>query len=55
MILGDLGADVLKIERPGTGDETRGWGPPFDSRGESAYYLATNRNKLSAVLDLTSE
>jgi crotonobetainyl-CoA:carnitine CoA-transferase CaiB-like acyl-CoA transferase len=55
MILGDLGADVLKIERPGTGDETRGWGPPFDSRGESAYYLATNRNKLSTALDLTSD
>jgi len=54
MILGDLGADVLKIERPSTGDETRGWGPPFDARGESAYFLATNRNKLSAALDLTN-
>ncbi len=52
MILGDLGADVLKIERPGSGDESRGWGPPFDSRGESAYYLCCNRNKLSAVADL---
>jgi crotonobetainyl-CoA:carnitine CoA-transferase CaiB-like acyl-CoA transferase len=52
MILGDLGADVIKIERPGGGDETRGWGPPFDARGESAYFLATNRNKLSAALDL---
>ena len=38
MMLGDMGADVLKVERPGTGDETRGWGPPFDARGESAYY-----------------
>jgi glutaryl-CoA transferase len=52
MILGDLGANVLKIERPGSGDESRGWGPPFDSRGESAYYLCCNRNKLSAVADL---
>jgi crotonobetainyl-CoA:carnitine CoA-transferase CaiB-like acyl-CoA transferase len=52
MILGDLGADVLKIERPGSGDDTRGWGPPFDDRGESAYYLAANRNKLGAALDL---
>jgi len=52
MILGDLGADVLKIERPGDGDETRGWGPPFDPRGESAYYLSVNRNKLSLAADL---
>lgn len=53
MILGDLGADVIKIERPGSGDETRGWGPPFDERGESAYFLSTNRNKLSVAADLT--
>jgi crotonobetainyl-CoA:carnitine CoA-transferase CaiB-like acyl-CoA transferase len=52
MILGDLGADVLKIERPASGDESRGWGPPFDSRGESAYYLSCNRNKLSLAADL---
>ena len=52
MMLGDLGADVLKIERPDGGDETRGWGPPFDARGESAYYLAVNRNKRSLALDL---
>jgi crotonobetainyl-CoA:carnitine CoA-transferase CaiB-like acyl-CoA transferase len=52
MMLGDLGADVIKIERPGGGDETRGWGPPFDERGESAYYLSVNRNKLSLVADL---
>ena len=52
MILGDLGADVLKVERPGSGDESRGWGPPFDSRGESAYYLCCNRNQLSVGADL---
>src|SRR5512132_2241674 len=52
MMLGDLGADVIKVERPGAGDETRGWGPPFDARGESAYYLSINRNKLSVALDL---
>lgn len=52
MTLGDLGADVIKIERPAGGDETRGWGPPFDARGESAYYLSVNRNKVSAALDL---
>src|SRR6476646_2961010 len=54
MILGDLGADVLKIERPDTGDDTRSWGPPFDGRGESAYYLSVNRNKKSVALDLDS-
>ncbi|HMC56923.1 MAG TPA: CoA transferase [Gemmatimonadaceae bacterium] len=53
MMLGDLGADVVKIERPGTGDDTRAWGPPFNAHGESAYYLSTNRNKLSAAADLT--
>lgn len=53
MILADLGADVIKVERPGSGDETRGWGPPFDARGESAYYLSVNRNKLSVAADLT--
>ncbi len=55
MILGDLGADVLKVERPGGGDDTRGWGPPFDARGESAYYLSTNRNKIGLVADLGRE
>src|SRR5947199_8566859 len=52
MILGDLGADVLKVERPGAGDDTRGWGPPFDDEGESAYFLCVDRYKLgmTAVL-----
>jgi crotonobetainyl-CoA:carnitine CoA-transferase CaiB-like acyl-CoA transferase len=52
MMLGDLGARVIKVERPGTGDETRRWGPPFDERGESAYYLSVNRNKKSLTADL---
>ncbi len=51
MILGDLGADVIKVERPGSGDETRGYGPPFDDRGQSAYFLSVNRNKKSIALD----
>jgi formyl-CoA transferase len=51
MILGDQGAEVLKVERPGTGDDTRTWGPPF-AGGESAYYLCCNRNKKSIVVDL---
>jgi crotonobetainyl-CoA:carnitine CoA-transferase CaiB-like acyl-CoA transferase len=55
MTLGDLGANVIKIERREAGDETRGWGPPFDDRGESAYYLSINRNKLSVALDLDSQ
>ena len=55
MMLGDMGASVIKIERPGEGDETRGWGPPFDERGESAYFLSVNRNKLSVAIDLDSE
>src|SRR5215207_4490431 len=54
MLLGDLGADVIKVERPETGDETRGWGPPFDSEGRSAYYLSINRNKLGLAADFDS-
>ena len=52
MVLGDLGADVIKVERPGEGDETRGWGPPFAPDGQSAYFLAINRNKKSIAADL---
>ena len=57
-LLGDLGADVIKVERPGAGDDTRAWGPPYlkDAGGadttESAYYLSTNRNKRSVTIDL---
>ena len=54
MLLGDLGADVIKVERPGSGDETRTWGPPFDSLGRSAYYLSINRNKLGLAADFDS-
>src|SRR5687768_5334086 len=54
MTLGDLGADVLKVERPGAGDDTRGWGPPFDPHGQSAYFLSINRNKKSVLADLAN-
>jgi crotonobetainyl-CoA:carnitine CoA-transferase CaiB-like acyl-CoA transferase len=52
MVLGDMGAHVIKVEKPGTGDDTRAWGPPFDAHGQSAYYLSINRNKLSIAADL---
>jgi hypothetical protein len=54
MLLGDLGADVVKVERPGVGDGSRAWGPPF-AGGESAYYLQVNRNKRSIAHDLRDE
>ncbi len=58
MMLGDLGADVIKVERPGSGDESRGWGPPFVGKsygpypGESAYFIAANRNKRSLTVNI---
>ncbi|MGR6968648.1 CaiB/BaiF CoA transferase family protein [Streptomyces cynarae] len=54
MLLADLGADVIKIERPGGGDDTRAWHPPADRDGTSTYFLSVNRNKKSVVLDLTT-
>ena len=60
MMLGDLGAEVIKVELPGTGDESRSWGPPFVGKpygpypGESAYFISINRNKLSITVNLKS-
>ena len=54
MVLGDLGADVIKVEQPGKGEDTRAWGPPW-AGGEAAYYLSVNRNKRSITLDIKSE
>ncbi len=54
MILGDQGAEVIKVERPEVGDDTRTWGPPF-AGGESAYYICCNRNKKSVVIDLKKQ
>ena len=63
-MLGDLGADIIKVERPGSGDDTRGWGPPFadtitgnaaeDAAARSAYFCSVNRNKRSLAIDITS-
>jgi succinate--hydroxymethylglutarate CoA-transferase len=56
MMLGDMGADIIKIERPVYGDDTRSWGPPFTEKGhESAYFLSVNRNKRSLVVDIKKE
>src|SRR5574337_100789 len=54
MLLGDMGAEVLKVEEPKKGDDTRAWGPPFVN-GESAYFFCINRNKKSITLDLKAE
>src|SRR5256885_10547048 len=54
MLLADLGAEVIKVERPGVGDETRAWGPPY-AGGESAYYMSVNRSKRSLAIDLSTE
>ena len=59
-MLGDMGAEVIKIEKPGVGDDTRHWGPPFQknsdgSDGDAAYFLSTNRNKTSLAIDITSQ
>src|SRR5579885_1744112 len=54
MMLGDMGADVIKVEQPGEGDETRGWGPPY-AGGEAAYYLSVNRSKRSCAIDLSTD
>jgi crotonobetainyl-CoA:carnitine CoA-transferase CaiB-like acyl-CoA transferase len=55
MLLSDLGADVVKVEQPGLGDETRQWGPPFTADGVSAYYLAVNRGKRGVAIDLRGD
>jgi crotonobetainyl-CoA:carnitine CoA-transferase CaiB-like acyl-CoA transferase len=54
MVLADLGATVIKVERPGLGDDTRAWGPPFDEHGDATYFQAVNRNKASEAIDLTT-
>ncbi|MET9994053.1 CaiB/BaiF CoA transferase family protein [Streptomyces mutabilis] len=55
MLLADLGAEVVKVERPGTGDDTRAWRPPADASGTSTYFLGVNRNKRSVTLDLATD
>lgn len=52
MLLGDLGAEVVKVERPGAGDDTRAWGPPYANDGQSSYFHSVNRNKVSLACDL---
>ena len=54
MLLGDMGAQVIKVERPGLGDDTRSWGPPFDSDGRATYFQSVNRNKEGITADLST-
>ena len=54
MLLGDMGAEVIKIERPVDGDDTRTWGPPFNEDGDSTYFQSVNRNKLGVTADLST-
>jgi len=54
-LLADLGAEVIKVERPGSGDDTRAWGPPFAADGNAAYFHGCNRGKTSVALDLASK
>lgn len=54
MLLADLGAEVIKVERPGHGDDTRAWGPPYTEQGQSTYFAGVNRNKSTRVIDLGS-
>ena len=54
MMLADFGATVTKVERPGAGDDTRAWGPPYDEHGHATYFQSVNRNKASIVLDLAT-
>src|SRR6201999_4252858 len=55
MMLADLGAEVVKVERPDVGDETRGWSPPRDAHGQATYFQSVNRNKRSLALDLSTD
>jgi crotonobetainyl-CoA:carnitine CoA-transferase CaiB-like acyl-CoA transferase len=55
MMLADFGAEVTKVERPGVGDETRSWGPPYDERGEATYFQSVNRNKAGVAIDMGSD
>ncbi|MEY2772769.1 MAG: hypothetical protein RJB51_190, partial [Actinomycetota bacterium] len=54
MLLGDMGATVIKVERPEVGDDTRHWGPPYDAAGRATYFESVNRNKTSVAIDMTN-
>lgn len=55
MLLGDLGAEVIKVERPGVGDDTRSWGPPYTDDGMATYFAGVNRNKDARAIDLSTQ